>query len=87
MISRMVLRWSLIAVALLGARSVAAAPITFTGNVANDFNPQTNSGVVVITNALHQNPTELAAAVGQPSYMTQSGLISGMEHQGHPAGL
>jgi hypothetical protein len=79
MVGRMVLLWSLITVALLGVRTVAAAPITFTGNVASDFNQQTNPGVVVISDALHQNPTELAAAVGQPSYMTQSGLISGMD--------
>lgn len=75
MVGRMVLRWSLIAVALLGVRTVAAAPITFTGNVAADFNPQTNPGVVVIPNPL--SLSQIIADVAQPAYMTQSGLISG----------
>jgi len=66
--------WSGIAVALLGAQTVAAAPITFTGNVANDFNPQTTPGVVVITDPTHDNdPIHIA----QPSWMTDSGLVSG----------
>ncbi len=74
MVGRMVLRWSLVAVALLGARTVAAAPITFTGNVATDFNPLTNPGVTVITDATHENdPIHIA----QPSWMTNSGLVSG----------
>jgi hypothetical protein len=73
MVGRKVL-WSGIAVALLGARTVVAAPITFTGNVANDFNPQTNPGVVVITDSTHENdPIHIA----QPSWMTESGLVSG----------
>ncbi len=73
MISRKVL-WSGIVVVLLGARTVVAAPITFTGNVANDFNPQTNPGVTIITDATHDNnPIHIA----QPSWMTDSGLVSG----------
>jgi len=77
MVGRKVL-WSGIAVALLGARTVAAAPITFTGNVANDFNPQTNPGVVVITDPTHENyPIHIA----QPSWMTNSGLVSGWNIQ------
>jgi hypothetical protein len=78
MVSRIVLRWSLIVVALLGAQTVVAAPITFTGNVANDFNPQTNPSVVVITDSTHQNdPIHIA----QPSWMTESGLVSGWNIQ------
>jgi hypothetical protein len=75
MVGRIVLRWSLIAVALLGARTVAAAPITFTGNVAADFNSQTNPGVMIITDTAHEN---LLDPVAQPAYMTASGLVSGM---------
>jgi hypothetical protein len=74
MVSRIALRWSWIAVAFLGAQTVVAAPITFTGNVANDFNPQTTPGVVVITDSTHENyPVHIA----QPSWMTESGLVSG----------
>jgi hypothetical protein len=79
MVGRKVLRWSWIAFALVGVRTAAADPISFTGNVANDFNPQTNPGVVVITDSFHQSMTALEAAIAQPSYMTQSGLISGMD--------
>jgi hypothetical protein len=79
MVGRKVLRWSLIAVTFFGARTGAAGPISLTGNVANDFNPQTNPGVVVITDADHQNPAILESAITQPAYMTQSGLISGMD--------
>jgi hypothetical protein len=74
MVGRTVFRTSLIAFALLGARSVAAGPITFTGNVANDFNPLNTPGVVTITDAIHEDdPVHIA----QPSWMTDSGLVSG----------
>ena len=74
MVGRTVVRTSLIAIALLGARSVSAGPITFTGNVANDFNPLTTPGVVTITDSIHENdPIHIA----QPSWMTSSGLVSG----------
>jgi hypothetical protein len=73
MTGRTVFRSWLIAAALLGARSVAAAPITFTGNVATDFS-QTIPGVVVITDSLHDNsPVHIA----QPAWMTAGGLVSG----------
>jgi hypothetical protein len=74
MVGRTVVRTTVIAIALLAARSVSAGPITFTGNVANDFNPQTTPGVVTITDSIHENdPVHIA----QPSWMTQSGLVSG----------
>jgi hypothetical protein len=74
MVARTVVRTSVIAIALLAARSVSAGPITFTGNVANDFNPQTTPGVVTITDSIHENdPVHIA----QPSWMSQSGLVSG----------
>jgi hypothetical protein len=74
MIGRKVFRCCLIVTALLGTRSVLADPITLTGNVATDFNPQTNPGVVVITDSLHAiNPAHIA----QPAWMTSEGLVSG----------
>jgi len=78
----MVLRIGMLAVALLAARSAAADPITFTGNVANDFNPATNPDVVVIP---HRDTSiqggVLQDAVAQPAWMTSSGLISGWNIQ------
>jgi hypothetical protein len=71
MVGRTVLRVSVVAGVLLGARSVAADPITFTGNVANDFNPTTNSSVLVIPHS--QSPVHIA----QPQWMTDSGFVSG----------
>jgi hypothetical protein len=73
--SRFVLRIGVVAVALLAARSVAADPITFTGNVAKDFNPQTNSDVVVIPHS--DTPIHIA----QPQWMTNSGFVSGWNIQ------
>jgi len=71
----MVLRVSVIAVALLAARSVAADPITFTGNVANDFNPASNADVVVIPHS------DVPDHIFQPAWMTNSGLVSGWNIQ------
>jgi hypothetical protein len=68
---RLVLQIGAISLALLAARSAAADPITFTGNVANDFNPQTNNEVVVIPHS--DTPIHIA----QPQWMTDSGLVSG----------
>jgi len=78
MVGRKVFRCCLILAALLGTRSVSADPITFTGNVAADFNPATNPGVVVITDSLHENnPIHIA----QPAWMTSAGLVSGWNIQ------
>jgi hypothetical protein len=74
MVGRTLFRCCLVFAALIGARSVSADPITLTGNVATDFNPQTKPGVVVITDSLHQNdPSHIA----QPAWMTSAGLVSG----------
>jgi hypothetical protein len=73
MVGRTALRWCLVVAALVGARSATAGPITFTGNVANDFNP-TNPGVEIITDSIHENdPIHIA----QPAWMTSAGLVSG----------
>jgi len=74
MVGRMVLRIGVFAVALFVARSVAAGPITFTGNVANDFST-TNPEVVVIPHS--DTPVHIA----QPTWMTSSGLVSGWNIQ------
>jgi hypothetical protein len=74
MVDQRVFRSWLIAAALLGARTAWAGPITFTGNVAHDFNPQTNPGVEVITDSLHENDP---IHIDQPAWMTDSGLVSG----------
>ena len=74
MAGRTVFRSCLVLAVLFRARSVSADPITFTGNVANDFNQATNPGVVVITDSLHQNDP---AHIAQPAWMTSEGLVSG----------
>jgi hypothetical protein len=71
MVSRLVLRTCAICLVVLAARSAAADPITFTGNVANDFNPQTNPEVVVIPHS--STPVHIA----QPQWMSDSGFVSG----------
>jgi hypothetical protein len=71
MVGRNVVRSSLIAAALICAQSATAAPITFTGNVAADFNPATNPGVMVIPHST------VPDHIAQPAWMTASGLVSG----------
>jgi len=71
MAGRKALRSCLFVAVLLGARSVGAAPIMLTGNVANDFNPATNPDVVVIPHS--DTPVHIA----QPLSMTEAGLVSG----------
>jgi hypothetical protein len=74
MVGRIVLRCSLIAVVLLGARTVTAAPITLTGNVAADFST-TNPSVLVIPHS------DVPDHIAQPEWMTQAGLVSGWNIQ------
>jgi hypothetical protein len=74
MVGRIVLRCSLIAVALLGARTVTAAPITLTGNVAADFSTS-NPSVLVIPHS------DVPDHIAQPEWMTQAGLVSGWNIQ------
>src|SRR5262245_58763109 len=71
MVGRLVLRTGVISLVLLAARSAAADPITFTGNVANDFNPHTNTDVVVIPHS------DAPVHIAQPQWMTDSGFDSG----------
>lgn len=52
-----------------------AGPITFTGNVAADFNPATNSSVVVIPHS------DVPDHIAQPAWMTSAGLVSGWNIQ------
>ena len=75
MVGRNVFRCCLVVVALFGGRSAAAAPITFTGNVASDFNPATNSSVTIITNSMDQNPI---STTGPNSTPLLNGLAPGI---------
>src|SRR5262249_4566194 len=52
------------------AGAAAADPITFTGNVANDFNPA-NRGVYVVP------VSDSPSSVGPASWMTAAGFNSG----------
>ena len=74
MVGRTALRVSLVATFLIAGRSAIADPITFTGNVAADFNPQTTPGVAIITDSLHQAP---GSHIEQPSWMNAAGIVSG----------
>ncbi len=69
--ARSVFRVGIAALALATAGQAVAGPITFTGNVAADFNPATNPSVVVIP---HSN---VPIHIAQPTWMTNSGLVSG----------
>ncbi len=62
---------------LLGLHAPAAnaAPIQFTGNVPNDFNPVTNPGVVVTP--VSNNPLNIV----QPAWITANGWVSGWSIQ------
>jgi hypothetical protein len=64
------LRWSIAALALIGARPVLANPITFTGFVANDFsasNPNVN--ITPVSNS--------PLTVGPAQYIVNAGQVSG----------
>jgi len=73
MVRRNAFRWILAAAALiaLGVRSAPAAPINFTGFVANDFDPSDKSVVVV---GVDPDPTN---RIFQLPEMTQKGFING----------
>ncbi|QEH36284.1 hypothetical protein OJF2_48440 [Aquisphaera giovannonii] len=59
----------------LFSAGATAAPISFTGNVANDFNPQTNPAVKVIS--VSDNPL----TIGQSDWITNRGWVSGWSIQ------
>ena len=80
MVPRRLYTWNIALLVLLGLHAPAAnaAPIEFTGNVPNDFNPATNPGVVVTP--VSSNPLN----IGQSSWVTANGWVSGWSHPGHP---
>lgn len=64
------LRWSIAALALIGARPVLANPITFTGFVANDFSASNpNVQITPVSNS--------PLIVGPAQYMVNAGQVSG----------
>ena len=69
MVPRRLYTWNIALLVLFGLHAPAAnaAPIQFTGNVHNDFNPATNPGVVVTT--VSSNPLD----IGQPAWITANG--------------
>jgi hypothetical protein len=73
MVRRNAFRWTLATtVALLGARTVSAGPISFTGNVAADFNKAVNPDVAVV----QVDPDPLNRIYQLPE-MTSQGIING----------
>ena len=70
MVRLRLLRWGLASLALIGARPVLANPISFTGFVANDFNP---SNPNVRVTPVSDSPL----VVGPDKWMTDLGRVSG----------
>jgi hypothetical protein len=71
MVGRIVFRYGLVIVAILGARPVVAGPISFTGNVSTDFGittpgQSTNPDITVISSAATLNPESSTGATGAP---------------------
>lgn len=62
---------SLLIVALIGARPAAAGPITFTGNVEQDFKVTKTNNVTIVPGLT--DPLN----IGQPQWMTDAGYKSG----------
>jgi hypothetical protein len=89
MVGRRMLCWSALSIGLLVARTAAADPITFTGNVPADFgysNPTitSSSGEYVTVNSttpytgVVQLSEDLNSThIAQPTWMTANGLVSG----------
>ena len=77
MVPRRLFTWNIALLVLLGLNAAAAnaAPIEFTGNVTNDFNPATNPAVVVTP--VSDNPMN----IGQPAWITANGWVSGWSTQ------
>lgn len=72
MVRRSVIPLIMATLALLGVRGAKADPITFTGNVAQDMNPLTNSGVQVLP--IDSNPLQ---NIAETPYMLQNGIVTG----------
>ena len=77
MVPRRLYTWNVALLVLLGLHAPAAnaAPLQFTGDVTSDFNPATNSGVVVTP--VSSNPLD----IGQVSWITANGWVSGWSIQ------
>ena len=72
MVRRSVFPWTMATLALLGIRVASAAPIDFTGFVAQDFNPNTNPDVKSFT--IDTNPSN---TIYQTPYMLQNNEVTG----------
>lgn len=72
MVSRNALRWTLATLVLLGAKSVTAGSINFTGFVENDFDKSKDDSIKII----QVNPDPLNR-IAQLSQMTNQGIING----------
>lgn len=77
MVPRRLLSWNaaLLVLASFAAPRVGAAPIQFTGNVAQDFNPASNTSVNVTP--VSSNPL----TIGQSDWITNRGWVSGWSIQ------
>jgi len=75
MVRLSVFGWSLVILALIGARPAAADPITFTGNVAQDFASAPKSGIV--PGLVDSKGAPAPLDIGQPQWMTNNGWYSG----------
>jgi hypothetical protein len=72
MVRRSAFPVTLATLALLGVRAAHADPITFTGNVAQDMNPNTNTSVQVLP--IDSNPL---ATIAETPYMVQNNIVTG----------
>ena len=76
MVPRRLYIWNIALLIVLTLQATAnSASIQFTGNVANDFNPATNPGVVVTP------VSDDATNIGQPASDTANGWVSGWSIQ------
>lgn len=77
MVPRRLYPWTvaLLVVVGLGSPALTAAPITFTGNVASDFNPSNDVNINVTP--VSSNPL----TIGQSAWITNRGWVSGWSIQ------
>src|SRR6185437_8065750 len=72
MVRRSVFPWTLATLAMLGVRAAWADPITLTGVAANDFNPNTNTDVQVLS--IDSNPIQ---NIAETPYMIANSRVTG----------
>jgi hypothetical protein len=72
MVRRSVFPWTVATLALLGIRVADAAPISLTGHVAQDFDPNTNPSVQKFT--IDTDPFNM---IYHTPYMVQNNLVTG----------